>query len=87
MRLAKFVKFREEKFGGVLFETRSEKVFTLNPTAAAVVREVQAGLDEKEIAARLKEHFEGPSDALERDISALIAELRMKGLIEDSPRG
>ena len=39
MRLAKFVKFREEKFGGVLFETRSEKVFTLNPTAAAVVRE------------------------------------------------
>ena len=39
MRLAKYVKFREEKFGGVLFETRSEKVYTLNPTAAAVVRE------------------------------------------------
>ena len=31
MKLAKYVKFREEKFGGVLFETRSEKVFTLNP--------------------------------------------------------
>ena len=28
MKLAKYVKFREEKFGGVLFETRSEKVFT-----------------------------------------------------------
>jgi hypothetical protein len=38
MRLAKNVKFREEKFGGVLFETRSEKVFTLNATAAAVGR-------------------------------------------------
>ena len=47
MRLAKFVKFREEKFGGVLFETRSEKVFTLNPTAAAVVREIQAGRPEQ----------------------------------------
>ena len=35
MQLAKYVKFREEKFGGVLFETRSEKVFTLNPTALA----------------------------------------------------
>ena len=46
MRLAKFVKFREEKFGGVLFETRSEKVFTLNPTATAVVREIAAGGDE-----------------------------------------
>ena len=42
MQLAKYVKFREEKFGGVLFETRSEKVFTLNPTATAVVREIQA---------------------------------------------
>ena len=30
MKLTKYVKFREEKFGGVLFETRSEKVYTLN---------------------------------------------------------
>ena len=48
MQLAKHVKFREEKFGGVLFETRSEKVFTLDATAAAVVREIAAavrGLD------------------------------------------
>ena len=57
MRLAKFVKFREEKFGGVLFETRSEKVFTLNPTGAAVVREIAAGGDEDAIAARLTDRF------------------------------
>jgi len=43
MRLSKYVKFREEKFGGVLFETRSEKVFTLNAVATAVVREINAG--------------------------------------------
>ena len=42
MQLAKYVKFREEKFGGVLFETetKSEKVYTLTPTAAAVVQEI-----------------------------------------------
>ena len=40
MKLAPFVKFREEKFGAVLFETRSEKVYTLSPTGAAVLREV-----------------------------------------------
>ena len=33
LKLGKFVKFREEKFGGVLFETRQERVFSLNPTA------------------------------------------------------
>ena len=65
MKLAKYVKFREEKFGGVLFETRSEKVFTLNPTAAAVVREIQAGSAEREIPARLKERFNDRGGAIE----------------------
>jgi PqqD family protein of HPr-rel-A system len=84
MRLAKFVKFREESFGGVLFETRSEKVFTLNPTAAAVVREIQTGATEREIAERLKARYDNASDALEGEVSALIGELRSKGLVEDS---
>ena len=83
MRLAKYVKFREERFGGVLFETRSEKVYTLNPTAVAVVREVQAGADAPEIARKLKSRFEDPTGALDREVSDLIADLRRLGLVED----
>jgi hypothetical protein len=83
MKLARFVKFREEKFGGVLFETRSEKVFTLNPTATAVVREIQAGCDERDIPARLKARFSDSGGAIEQEASAFIAELRQKGLVED----
>lgn len=82
MQLARYVKFREEKFGGVLFETRSEKVFTLNPTATAVVREIQSGADENAIVGRLKDRFDDGSGALERDVAALIADLRQRGLIE-----
>ena len=80
--LAKHVKFREEKFGGVLFETRSEKVFTLNPTATAVVREIQAGADEGTIPMRLKDRFADADGAIEHDVAALIADLRQKGLVE-----
>jgi len=84
MRLAKFVKFREEKFGGVLFETRSEKVFTLSPTAAAIVREIGAGGDEDAIAARLKEQFvAGENGAIEREVRVFVADLRRRGLVED----
>jgi hypothetical protein len=83
MRLAKYVKFREEKFGGVLFETRSEKVFTLNGTAAAIVREAAGGTDESEIARRLRDRYDDPSGALEGEVRALISELRGKGLVED----
>lgn len=83
MKLTKHVRFREEKFGGVLFETRSEKVFTLNPTATAVVREIQDGAPEPEIPRRLKERFRDDGGAIEREAAAFIAELRQKGLVED----
>jgi len=83
MKLAKYVKFREEKFGSVLFETRSEKVYTLNPTATAVVRAIQSGNDEKNIPARLKEQFNESGGSIEREAIAFLAELRQKGLVED----
>ena len=83
MKFTQYVKFREEKFGGVLFETRSEKVYTLNPTATAVVREIQAGSDAAAIPARLKERFNDASGAIEREAAAFIADLRQKGLLED----
>jgi hypothetical protein len=83
MRLAKYVKFREEKFGGVLFETRSEKVFTLNSTATAVIREIEAGCDEREILTRLLDRFGDSAGAIEREAVAFIADLRDKGLLEE----
>lgn len=83
MRLAKSVKFREEKFGGVLFETRSEKVFTLNPTAAAVVREIQAGRPAHEIGRALIERFEGDDGVIEGEVRAFIAALRRQGLTDE----
>jgi hypothetical protein len=83
MKLAQYVKFREEKFGGVVFETRSEKVYTLNPTAAAVVRQIEAGAAEGEIPDRLRERFHDNGTAITVEAAAFIAELRQKGLVED----
>ena len=83
MKFTQYVKFREEKFGGVLFETRSEKVYTLNPSATAVVREIQAGRSERDIPGLLKARFRDQGGAIEREAIAFIAELRQKGLVED----
>jgi hypothetical protein len=83
MKLARYAKFREEKFGGVLFETRSEKVFALNPTAAAIVREISRGADEASLAARLREQFRDSGVAIEREAAMFVASLREQGLLED----
>ncbi len=83
MKLAKYTKFREEKFGGVLFETRSEKVYSLNPTAAAVVREIAPGVNERDIVERVKARFIDAGGAIEAEVLTYLAELRQKGLLED----
>ena len=81
MKLAPFVKFREEKFGAVLFETRSEKVYTLSPTGAAVVREVVAGADSSNLVAKLLEKFEDPSGQMAKEAQAFLSQLKEKGLV------
>lgn len=83
MKLSKYVKFREEKFGGVLFETQSEKVFTLNPTAAAVVREIAEGGDEGQIAVRVVQRCKGDAGTIQHEVRSFLSELRSKGLVED----
>ena len=79
MKLAKFVKFREEKFGGVLFETRSEKVFTLNPTGSRSRAEIAAGRAEQDIAGRREALRGRRRRASSARSAAFIAELRGKG--------
>ena len=83
MKLAKYTKFREERFGGVLFETRSEKVYSLNPSGAAIVREIVSGTAEPQIAGRLKSRFRDGQNELAADIEGFLAELRRRGLLED----
>lgn len=83
MKLAPFVKFREEKFGAVLFETRSEKVFTLSPTGAAVVREVLAGADSASLLERLKAKYDDKSGKMETEALGFLSELKEKGLVTE----
>ena len=81
MKLAPFVKFREEKFGAVLFETRSEKVYTLSPTGAAVVREVIAGAEASTLVAKLSEKFEDPTGKMAQEATSFLSQLKEKGLV------
>jgi hypothetical protein len=77
MQLARYVKFRKEQFGVVLFETQTEKVYTLNPTAAAGVREILSGIDTSETPGPIKDRFRDPAGKIEQEVRALIVELQL----------
>jgi hypothetical protein len=81
MQFIPTVKFRDEQFGAVLFETRAEKVFTLNPTAAAIVRELRTGTDESGVVERLASDFDAPAGVIARDVHTLVTCLTEAGLL------
>ncbi|MDE2313451.1 MAG: PqqD family protein [Elusimicrobia bacterium] len=83
MKLAPFVKFREEKFGAVLFETRSEKVYTLSPTGAAVVREILSGADAATLAERLKAKYDDKTGKMAQEALGFLTQLKEKGLVAE----
>ena len=83
MKLAPFVKFREEKFGAVLFETRSEKVYTLSPTGAAVVREIVSGADAQSLVLRLRQKYQDKTGKMSEEAKSFLADLKEKGLITE----
>jgi hypothetical protein len=83
VRLSRHVRFRQERLGGLLFETRSEKAFRLSPSGAAVVKELSAGADsEADVVARLKARFRDPDGAIEKQARAFLADLRSQGFLD-----
>lgn len=82
VKLVKYAKFRQEKFGGVLFDTRTEKVYALNPTAAAIVSEIGTGCDESGLIGRISERFRDAGGSIEREVRAFTAKLQEHGLLE-----
>jgi hypothetical protein len=79
----RFVKFRQEKFGGVLFETQKERVFTLNETGAEIARCIQEGKTTAEIVAHMRDRFEGDPAEIAREVREFLEELRRQGFIGD----
>jgi len=63
-----------------LFETRNEKVYTLNPTGAAVVRLVVAG--STDVVKSLQDKYEDKTGTIATEAQAFLEDLKTKGLVE-----
>lgn len=83
LRLSPHARFRRERQDAFLFETRSEKVFRLSPTGAAVAAELADGArSEAEVVSRLRARFSDSEGTLERQVRAFLRELRAQGFLD-----
>jgi hypothetical protein len=66
----------------VLVHLRTNKIYTLNATAARFWELLGTGLEREEIKRALQEEFEVEGPVLDEELEALIAELTSQGLLE-----
>lgn len=82
MQFQKHVKIRQEKFGAVVFETLSEKVFVTNETGAQVLRLLQKGKQPQEVITELTKNYDCDPGIIKGQTEEFILRLKEKGIIK-----
>ncbi|MFI8218686.1 lasso peptide biosynthesis PqqD family chaperone [Streptomyces sp. NPDC085932] len=81
LRFGPDVSTAETAYGTVLLDERSGDYWELNPTATLVVTTLLRGGDEAAAADALVARFDVDRAGAERDVTALVRELREAGLV------
>lgn len=80
MNFTEHVKIRDEKFGTVIFETLSEKIFITNETGGKILQCIKQGRDLPQIVDELKKiYIENPQ--IEKDVTDFIGCLKGNNFI------
>jgi|ETNmetMinimDraft_26_1059896.scaffolds.fasta_scaffold05115_2 hypothetical protein len=81
MQFAKYVKMRYEKFGAVVFDTLSEKVYITNDSGKEILSLMDEGLSASAIAERLARKHEEATSEMQNDVAEFIDGLQSAGLL------
>jgi Coenzyme PQQ synthesis protein D (PqqD) len=81
-RVPEHVVYRQFPVETVMLNLETGRYHGLNPTAGAMLTELESSESVAEALVRLAAHYDVPSETLERDLCELCLDLRARGLIE-----
>lgn len=81
MKFTEHTKIRKEKFGTVVFDTLTEKIFITDTVGTEILQLIKQGMDLPQIVSELSETFDGDARAMEKDIVEFTDELRSNNII------
>ncbi len=84
MNFTEHTKIRKEKFGAVVFDTLTEKIFITDEIGSEILQLVEQGKDLPEILDALGENYEGDRETMEKDIAEFAEQLKSNKIISDS---
>ena len=81
MKFTEHTKIRKEKFGTVVFDTLTEKIFITDTVGTEILQLIEQGRDLPQIVSELSETFDGDARIMEKDIVEFTNELRSNNII------
>jgi hypothetical protein len=84
MNFTEHTKIRKEKFGTVVFDTLTEKIFITDEVGSEILQLVKQGKDLPEILDALANNYEGDREAMEEDVAEFAEQLKSNKIIADS---
>ncbi|MEU0768667.1 lasso peptide biosynthesis PqqD family chaperone [Streptomyces albogriseolus] len=71
----------DTEYGMALLDQNSGEYFTLNPTAALIVRTLLDGTSRQQAVTALTDRYDVPAEQVEEDITRILEELRAARLL------
>jgi len=81
MNFANHVKIRNEKFGTVVFDTLTEKIFITDQVGAEILRLIEQSRNLPEIIDVLSSNYDGERQTIEKDIFEFVGQLKSNNII------
>ncbi len=76
MQFSDHVKIRKEKFGTVIFDTLTEKIFITNEIGADILAFIEQGKNFPEVVGSLSNVYDADSAAIQKDTTDFVECLR-----------
>ncbi len=81
MNFTEHTKIRKEKFGTVVFDTLTEKIFITGEIGSEILQLIEQGKHLPEIVSELGEIFDGDSQSIEKDVIEFTDQLKSNNII------
>ncbi len=81
MRFTEHTKVRKEKFGTVVFDTLTEKIFITDQIGSEILQLIKQGKGLPHIISELGEIFDGDIESIEKDVREFTNQLKSNNII------
>jgi len=82
MNFIEHTKVRKEKFGTVVFDTLTEKIFITDQIGAEILQLIEQGKNLPQIINMLGDSYDGDKQIIKKDTLAFADELKSNNIIE-----